>query len=228
MCAMDVSVSKRLELLSAGLLKSVVAEQAVAGVAALATNAAFFAKVAGMNATIAYCTLAILYLAEIGTVVSLCVPAIRDSQFVTYVLYCVLAGVLAAEAALALSAGDICSRTKSLFLVLACLKHAVSAACSRRLRVYNGSVGEEDTVIDAVASQLRERASRYKLAPTSCIVIGFLVFYTLGFSENPFGNAPLSRMLGRAQYARNLAIAAFVAAIGSEDRSRTRGQKKSL
>ena len=227
MCAMDVSVSKRLELLSAGLLKSVVAEQAVAGVAALATNAAFFAKVAGMNATIAYCTLAILYLAEIGTVVSLCVPAIRDSQFVTYVLYCVLAGVLAAEAALAVSAGDLCSRTKSLFLVMACLKHAVSAACSRRLRVYSGSV-EEDSVTDAVASHLRERASRYKLAPTSCIVIGFLVFYTLGFSENPFGSSALSRMLGRSQYARNLAIAAFVAALGSEDRSRTRGQKKSL
>lgn len=224
---MDAVVSKRLQVVSTGLLKAVVAEQAVAGMTALATNAAFLAKVAGMNETLAYFTLAVLYLSEIGMVASLCVPAVHDKPFAISALYVVLASALAVETALAVSAGDRCARTKSLFLMMACLKHAVSAACSRRLRVYSGSVGE-DSMTDAISSGLRERCSRYKLAPTACIAIVAVVVYTLLCSENPFASAPLSRVIGCAQYARSLAIVSFVAAVGSEDRSRDFGRKKSL
>jgi hypothetical protein len=222
------TISKQLESLSTVLLRAVVAEQALAGMAALSANAAFVTKIAGLNSVVAQVVLVFLYLVEFCMVASLCIPSVKDQTTVVSMLYVVLAGACAFEVALASSTHDRCTRTKALFLMLACLKHAVSAACSRRLRMYTGSVGEEDSITDAISFGLRERASRYKLAPTACIVILCVAVYTVFYCEHPFASAPLSRMLGCAQYARSLAIVAFASAVGSEDRSRDRFRKKSL
>ena len=219
---------QHLELASTCLLRTIVAEQAVTGLMALGTNVRFLAKIVGVNSTAVYILLFALYLAELATVVSLCVPALKDRSFLIAAIYFALACALAMECALATAAGDNSTRTTALFLAVACLKHAVSAACSRRLRIYTGSMGE-DSLTDTISSVLRERASRYKLAPTACIVIVIVLVYTVFSSENPLAMAPLSRMIGRAQYARSAALVALLAAIGSEDRSqKVNGRKKSF
>ena len=94
--------------------------------------------------------------------------------------------------------------------------------------MYIGSVGD-GSVMDTISSTLRERAMRYKLAPPAFMAVSLVVVYTVWNSENPMSSAPLSRMLGRSQYARGLAIAALLSAIGSEDRSQLKlGRKKSF
>lgn len=222
------SLSKRLEVLSFGILRVVVFEQAVSGLSSIRTNSMFLSKIAGFNQVFAYCFLAVIYAFELTSVIGLCIPAVRDTSFKVAVIYASLSVALAVEAVIAVAADDDCNRTKTLLLTAACLKHTVSAACSRRLCVYAGSVGD-DSLTDRISSGLRERASRYKLAPTACIVmlIGFV--WTVLYSENPLSSAPLSRMLGRSQYARGMAAASLLSAVGSEDRSRTTiGRKKSL
>jgi len=217
---------KHLELASTLLVRTIVAEQAVAGLMALGTNVRFFEKIVGVNRFGAYVLLFALYLTELATVVALCVPALKDRSFVIAAIYFALACALSMECALATAAGDNSTRTTAILLALGSLKHAVSAACSRRLRISTGSMGE-DSFTDTISSVLRERSSRYKLAPTACIVIGIVVVYTVFSFESPLAAAPLSRMLGRSQYARSAALVALLAAVGSEDRSHPRyGHKK--
>ena len=212
-------VSKRLQVLSTTLLKLVVLEQALAGLWALGLNAAYLSKIAGLNETLATFTLVLVHLVESAGVVGISIPTVQDHGFVMAGLFLALAVAAGVETALAVAADDKMSRTTSLFLVLASLKHAASESSSRRLRVYGGSFGN-DSLSDDVSEILRNRASRYKLAPLTCIGIGILIFYTLRFCENPLSGSALTKMLGRAEYRRSLAIAAFVSAVGSEDRSR--------
>lgn len=212
-------VSKRLQVLSTTLLKLVVLEQALVGLWALGLNASYLSKIAGLNQTLATFTLVLVHLVEGAAVVGISVPTLHDRAIVMAGLFLALAAAAAVETALAVAADDKMTRTKSLFLVLASLKHAASEASSRRLRTYGGSFGN-DSMADDVSEILRNRASRYKLAPLSCIGIGALIFYTLGFCENPLSGSALTKMLGKAQYGRSLAIAAFICAVGAEDRSR--------
>lgn len=213
------SVSRRLQVVSTTLLKLVVLEQALAGLWALGLNASYLSKIAGLNQTIATLTLVLVHLVEGAAVVGVSVPTLQDRGYVMAGLFLALAAAAAVETALAVAADDKMSRTTSLFLVLAGLKHAASEASSRRLRTYGGSFGN-DSMADDVSEVLRHRASRYKLAPLACIGIGVLIFYTLSFCENPLSGSALTKMLGRAQYGRSCAIAAFVSAVGAEDRSR--------
>jgi len=219
---------KRLDAVSTYSIRAVVAYQAVAGLMAFQENVSFLANVAGVNGTCARILLFSLYIVKLATVGLLFVPVLYDWSFILAVLYGTLACTLAVECVLAASAGDTVTQSTTLVLIFACLKHAVVAACSRRLRIYSGSVGE-DSMSDELSSFLRERASRYKMAPTACIGIGAVLSYTLYSSEYPFSPAPLARTIGRAQYARGAAFVALLAAVGSEDRStKTYGRKKSL
>ena len=54
------TISKQLESLSTVLLRAVVAEQALAGMAALSANAAFVTKIAGLNSVVAQVVLVFL------------------------------------------------------------------------------------------------------------------------------------------------------------------------
>jgi len=222
------SLSKRLETLSWCILKVVVFEQAVSGLYSIRTNSVFLSKVAGFNEVVASFVLAVIYTSELVAVVALCTPVVRDRNSNVAITCASLAVALAVEAGISVSSEDDCNRTKAVFLTATCLKHAVSAACSRRLCTYSGSVGA-DSITDSISSSLRERASRYKLAPSSCIAISIILAYTILNSQNPFSNAPLSRMMGRCQYARGFAIVSLLSAVGSEDHSRaTVGRKKTF
>jgi hypothetical protein len=222
------SLSRHLESFSLCVLKAVVSEQAMSGLFSIHSNSAFLSKIAGFNVSIACVCLVVLYVSEVASAVALCLPVVKERPIRLAVVYGLLSFALVIEAAIAFFADDHCMRTKAIFLAAACTKHAISTACSRRLRMYAGSVGDS-SVLDAISATLREHASRYKLAPTAFMAVSCVLVFTLLNSENPLSSAPLSRMLGRSQYARGLAVASLLSAIGSEDRSRvTLGRKKSI
>jgi len=219
---------KCLDAVSTYTIRMVVAYQAVTGLIAFRENVTFLSNAAGVNGMCAKILLLALYLVKLAAIGLLFVPVFHERSFVLALIYVTLAFALAAECGLAMYSGDAVTRSTTLVLIFACLKHAVAAACSRRLRIYSGGVGE-DSMSDELSSFLRERASRYKMAPTACIGIGAVLVYTLYSSEYPFSPAPLARTIGRAQYARGAAFVALLAAVGSEDRStKTYGRKKSL
>jgi len=226
---MDVkSLSKRLEALSWFILKVVVFEQAVSGLRSIRVNATFLSKIAGFDELAASFFLSLIYTSELVFVVTLCIPVVRDRPSNVAMTCASLSLALAVETGIAVSSDDDCNRTKALFLTATCIKHAVSAACSRRLCVYGGSMGA-DSLTDTVSSFMRERASRYKLASGSCIAIAIILVYTFINSQNPLSSAPLSRMMGRCQYARGFAVVSLLSAVGSEDHShREFGRNKNI
>jgi hypothetical protein len=227
----EFHVSRRLQVLSTVLLKLVFLEQSVTGMLSLGLNTSYLSKIAGLNSTAALLTLIVVHFAEGASVCAISVPSVQDRAVVLTCMFLILAAASSVEAGLAAAADDTCTRTKSIFLLMACLMHAVSTACNRAKRsLYAGAVGE-DFMPDRISEVLRDLASRYRLASVSAILLFVLCFYTLCFSENPIVGSRLTKMLGRAAYARNLAIAAFIAAVGAEDRSKDgfgRGLTKNL
>lgn len=219
------SLSKRLEILSSVLIRTVVIEQAAQGLASLGENSSFFVKIGGVNSTFSVAVLVVLSTVQCLSSVFLCVPRVFENTKMATAMYVAMAVALGFEAFVSSVTGDWSTRTKSVFLCLACLKHATDAACSRSMSVH-GSV--DVSIADKVSFFLREKATRYKFCSLACVTIVVALLFTVSTSESPLSRAPLTREIGRAQYGRLLAFVAFLSAVGSEDRSGDRGAKKSL
>lgn len=217
-------LGKRLEKLSLSMFSTVVLEQAVSGACNLGESAQYLSNIGKLNESLAYVLCFVLFATEIAGVVMLRVPRVADDQQLSALLFAVLSCACIVEAILAASSWDFTTRTRALLLATTALKHSISLACSRRLRMYGGAV-VDDSFVDTVACLLREYATRYKLAVQSCIACVCTSMHFLIYCESIFASSSLSRTIAKAQLARALSGIALFASLGSED-VRREGHKR--
>ena len=153
------------------------------------------------------------------------IPRIVNERRSIRAVHTALASAAAVEAAIAWSEGDHLARDRSAFLMLTFAKSVVVATSSRYLSHHTGLMDSPTRFCDFIASELRHRASRYKLRSCSTVAIVVVALYTLTTSESITSPSPLVRAIARAQLTRAAAATALVASLGSEDLSR-RGPKK--
>lgn len=216
--------SSKLECVSKYSLKTIVLFQACSLLSVVADNSTYLAKIAGFNFNFAYAFLLLCNFIKFSVSIILAIPVL--SPRLTTVFYVILASVLTIEAMIALASDDQYARTTAVLLAITASKHAVGAACSKRFRMLLNGVGETP-LTDRISYKLRSRAIRYRLAPTSILLISGVVIYTTLHSENPFSRkSQLSRILGRAAYTRAAAAISLCAAVGAEDKTYETGRKK--
>ena len=225
---MKTNISSKLEFLSRVSLKMTVFLHAFFSLLSMDENSMFLSKMAGFNQTLSVIFLVLFSFVKLSIVVGISVPILTERPSVGASLYIALACVLIVEAMIAFASDDQSARTTAVLLALTASKHAVGTACARRFRTF-GDIGHEKQLTEQIAYSIRIRASRYKLAPTSCFIIVGILIYTIFKSENPSPfsrKSQLSRVLGRAAYARAAAAIGFFSAIGAEDKTFEKGRKK--
>lgn len=221
-------LAKRLESGSFSMLLLVLTERALSGLFNATKSTEFIVHTRGYNPLAAYTLVLSLYMAYTGTIAALVVPRVHQNRRALGMLLGGLTVVLGFDCMLCTIAGDAVGQTTTLLLVLTALKHAVSATSSRNLVIYSGHVGSSESMADGASHLLREHATRYKLASIVCLVSFGTVVYTLKTASAPWSSRPIVRELGRAQYARALAFVSLLFAVGSEDQTRERGQRKHI
>jgi hypothetical protein len=207
----------------------VVAETSLHALFELPRAVHFVSASTPLGPSAATAVLVALYGTQLAAVVLLHVPTVTVRRRVLLWLYALLCAASVVEATVGAASGDRNAFARSALLTLAFAKEAAIASHATRAMASGGGglLSARPSLIDAVVAELRQRATRYRLASNCTLAALGVVAHGAVTHESMWSASTLTRELSRAQTARTTAIVALLASLGAEDLS-TIGRRKAL